>query len=326
MLSDARKAIRRGTAPGILLVLLTAVISGVATFVNTLALRANPAWNSDPFVTVRNVAVALMLVPLAALAWRAAPARLTRRDWGKLVTIGLVGGAIPFLLFFRGIQVATGQGGAAAATFGYRTLFVMATVLGVVVLRERFHIRLALAAGLLLAGSALLLTLTGAVWTDGTAYVLAATAMWAGEYALSKHALRTLAPGTVALGRMGFGGAFLLAYIGLTGQAGSIPAMGAAWPWILLSSVLLVGFVTTWYAGLKHVDLSVASAALVLAFPITWVLTVASTPAAWGLPQAAGAVTIAFGVALAVGMASLRQTWDYLACIVRLRLRRAAVR
>lgn len=326
MQSDGAKASGRRVAPGILLVLLTALISGVANFVNFLALRANPAWNSDPFVTVRNGAVALMLVPLALLAWRGASARPSRTDWAKLLAIGLIGGAIPFLLFFRGLDLARTEGGAASATFGYRTLFLMATVLGVVALREKIRSRLPLAAGLLLVGNALLVTLTGPIWTDGTAYVLAATAMWAGEYTLSKHALRNLAPATVALGRMGFGGVFLLAFIGISGQAGSIPAMGGAWPWILLSAVLLVGFVTTWYAGLKHVDLSVATAVLVLAFPITWALTVASAGAPFGLAQAAGVAAVAFGVALAIGMASLRETWEYLARVVRVRLRSAAVR
>ena len=323
---EEKKASGRRVAPGILLVLLTALISGVATFVNFLALREIPAWNTDPFVTVRNVTVALMLVPLALLGWRGTPTKLRRTDWGKLATIGLIGGAVPFLLFFHGLDVARTSNGAASATFGYRTLFLMATVLGIVVLKERYHARLALAAGVLLLGSLFLLGLTGEVWTDGTAWVLAATAMWAGEYTLSKHALRTLPSGTVALGRMGFGGMFLLAYVGATGQASAIPALAGAWPWVLLSAILLVGFVTTWYAGLKHVDLSVASAVLVLAFPITWALTVAPAYAPFTLAQAAAAVVVAFGVALAIGMASLRDTWDYLARIVRLRLRRAAVR
>jgi len=317
---------RTAGGAGILLVLLTALLSGVANFVNFLALRANPTWNSDPFVTVRNVTVALMLVPLAVVAWRGATTRLSRVDWAKLTAIGLIGGAIPFLLFFRGLDLARSGGGAASATFGYRTLFLMATVFAVVVLKERFHPRLALAAGLLLVGNGLLLALTGPIWTDGTAYVLLATGMWAGEYTLSKHALRNLAPGTVALGRMGFGGLFLLAYIGITGQFSAIPAMGGAWPWILLSAVLLVGFVTTWYTGLKYVDLSVASAVLVLAFPITWALTVASANAPFGLTQAAGVAAVVFGVAIAIGMASLRETWETFARFVRARLRSATAR
>ncbi len=319
-----RSSTGRLVAPGILLVLVTALVSGVSTFVNAYAVQGA---SSDAFVAVRNVAVAAMLVPLALLAGRTARARLGRRDWGRLAAIGLIGGAIPFLLFFRGIQMAAAAGGAATASFGYRTLFLMATVLGVVLLKERFSARIALAAGLLLGGSALMLSLSAPVWTDGTLYVLAATALWAGEYALSKRALRDLPSGTVALGRMGFGGLFLVAWVALTGQLGAIASFGAAqWGWVALSAVLLVAFVSTWYAGLKTVSLSVATSALVLAFPVTWALGLAFAGAPLALGAAAGAVAIVLGVGLAIGSAGLRETWAVLADAVVSRIRSATRR
>ncbi len=307
-------------APGILLVFLTALISGVSTFVNFYAVQGT---NSDAFITVRNVAVAAMLVPVVFLAGRSVRAKLTRSGWLRLGTIGLIGGAIPFLLFFRGLQMA-GTGGAATASFGYRTLFLMATVLGVVLLKERFSARIALAAGLLLGGNILLLSLNAPIWTDGTVLVLAATALWAGEYALSKRALRDLPSGTVALARMGFGGAFLMAYLGLTGQLAAVAGFsGSEWLWMLLSAILLVGFVFTWYAGLKTIDVSVATSALVLAFPITYALGVVAGRSAFSPAQAAGVVAIVFGVVLAVGVASLRDTWTYVVYRVKSQLARA---
>ncbi len=320
MKAKATGTMGRVVGPGILLVFLTVLISGVSNFVNFYAVQGT---SSDAFIAVRNATVAVMLVPVGLLAVRGLPKGLARRDWVKLGTIGLIGGAIPFLLFFRGLQIA-GTAGAATATFGYRTLFLMASVFGVVFLSERLSPRFALAAGLLVAGNALLLSLTAPIWTDGTAYVLAATALWAGEYTLSKHTLRNVPSGTVALARMGFGGVFLLGYVALTGQLGSVAALsGAQWEWILLSAVLLVGFVTTWYAGLKTVDLSVASAMLVLAFPITWVLGFFASKSAFGLPEAAGVVAIVLGVVAAVGVASLRETWDTVAGWVRARWARS---
>ncbi len=320
MAANRNAIVRNAVGPGILLVLLTVLISGASNFVNFYAVQGT---NSDAFIAVRNAAVALMLVPLALLAGRTLRAKLTRTDWLKLGTIGLIGGAIPFLLFFRGLQIA-GSSGAATATFGYRTLFLMAAILGVVFLRERLSPRLALAAVLLLAGNVLLLALTAPVWTDGTTYVLAATALWAGEYTLSKHALRTLPSGTVALGRMGLGGVFLLAYVGLTGQLGSVAALsGAQWEWVALSAVLLVGFVATWYAGLKTVDVSVASAMLVLAFPVTWALGFLASKSTFGLPQAAGVVAIVLGVALAIGLTSMRDTGAAVLAWIRSKAARA---
>jgi drug/metabolite transporter (DMT)-like permease len=320
MKAKATGTVGRVVGPGILLVFLTVLISGVSNFVNFYAVQGT---NSDAFIAARNAMVAVFLLPIALLAVRGLPKGLTRKDWLKLGTIGLIGGAIPFLLFFRGLQIA-GSAGAATATFGYRTLFLMAMVLGVVFLGERLSTRLALAAGLLLAGNALLLSFTAPIWTDGTAYVLAATALWAGEYTVSKHTLRNIPSGTVALARMGFGGAFLLGYVVVTGQVGSVVALsGAQWGWVILSAVLLVGFVTTWYAGLKTVDLGVASAVLVLAFPITWALGFLAAKSTFGLPQAAGIVAIVLGVVAAIGLASLRETWETVVAWIRARAARA---
>ena len=192
-------------------------------------------------------------------------------------------------------------------------------------LKERLSPRVLLGAVLLLAGIALLQALTAPIWTDGTAYVLAATALWAGEYTLSKHALRTVPAGTVALGRMGFGGLFLLAYVAATGQLGGLASVGGAqWGWIALSVVLLLGFVMTWYAGLRTVDVSVATSMLVLALPITWALGFLTSGSTLGLGQAAGIVAIVLGVALTIGMTSLRETWIYLVRAVRSKLRSGA--
>ncbi len=290
--------------PGLELILVTVLVSGVSNFVNFKAVQGTDV---DAWIAVRNAAVALLLIPLALLLGGENRSRLGRADWLRLAAIGLVGGAIPFLLYFHGFQLALAQGSAASASFGYRALFLMASVLGVVVLRETLSRRFALAAGLLLAGNALLLSFSGPLWTDGTGFVLLATAMWAGEYTMSKRALRTLPSSTVALGRMGFGALFLLAYLAVSGQAGSVAAFsGADWMTLGLSALLLFVFVTTWYAGLKTVDLSAASALLVLAFPITWALGALTSGSGVPSEQVLGAAAILLGAALVVGVSPLR--------------------
>jgi drug/metabolite transporter (DMT)-like permease len=294
---------------GILLVFLTALVSGVSTFVNFYAVRGT---NSDAFVTVRNLATALFLVPIALVAMRSRATGVSRRNWGLLAVIGLIGGAIPFLLFFRGIELATQAGGATTATFAYRTLFLMATVFGVVFLHERFHWRITAAAVLILGGNLLLLSLVSPLWSDGTAYVLVATVLWAVEYTVSKRVLRDLPSGTVALGRMGFGAAFLVGYLALTSQATAVGALsGAQWEWLVISAVLLTAFVGVWYAGLQRVELGVATSVLVLGFPITFLLSVAFQGSAFTLAQVAGTVVVAAGVGLAVGRSQFRDAWHY---------------
>jgi len=286
-------------AIGLLLVLATAVVSGVSTFVNSYAVAGT---NSDAFVTVRNLVVVALIAPIAILAARGAHAPLARADWGRLAVIGLIGGAIPFLLFFHGLQLATAAHGAATASFVYRTLFLMATVLGFVFLQERFRLRVVVGAGLLLGGNVLLLSLISPLWTNGTSYVLAATVLWAVEYTISKRVLRTLPSPTVALGRMGFGGIFLVGYLFLTAQWSSAASLtGPQWGWVVISALLLAAFVGTWYAGLARVDLGVATSVLVLGFPITWVLTIAVRGTGFALPAAIGAIAVAVGVAVVIG-------------------------
>ncbi|MFY9717118.1 MAG: DMT family transporter [Thermoplasmata archaeon] len=296
--------------PGLLLVLTTAVISGVSTFVNLYAVHGT---SSDAFVTVRNAVVAVALVPVALLATGPARAAMRRVDWARLGVIGIVGGGIPFLLFFRGLELASAAGGGITASFLYRTLFLMATVLGVVFLRERLHGRTVVAAAMLLGGNLLLLAWTGPVWTGGSLYVLAATALWAIEYTISKRALADLPSSTVALGRMGFGAIFLFAYLTATAQLGRIAGFSLGqWAWVGISAALLSAFVVTWYAGLRRVDLGVATAVLVLGFPVSWLLSAVATGAPATLWEAVGAGAIALGVVAAAGTEAFRTTWRFL--------------
>ena len=302
--------------PGVLLVLATAFISGVSTFVNAYAIHGI---NSNAFVTVRNMVVAAAFVPVALFATRSLRAPALRAvDWGRLVLIGLVGGAVPFLLFFYGLQLATAAGGAATASFGYRTLFLWATVFGILFLHEKFHWRVALGATLLLGGSLLMLSLTSPIWTDGTAYVLVATVLWAVEYTISKRTLRDLPSATVVLGRMGFGAMFLAGYLALTAQWGQVARFGGAqWEWVGISAAFLGAFVAAFYPGLKRVDLGVASSALVLGFPVTFLLSTLVQGSPFTLAEAAGALAVVAGVGVVIGIAQLREAWSFLSRLAR---------
>ncbi|MGA8535773.1 MAG: EamA family transporter [Thermoplasmata archaeon] len=304
----------RIAAVGLLLVLATAVISGVSTFVNSYALVGT---SSDAFVTVRNLAVALLIAPVALVATRRSPERLRPVDYGGLALVGLIGGAIPFLLFFHGLALATATGGAATASFLYRTLFLMATVFGLVFLHERFQARVFVGAALLLGGNLLLLSLLSPLWTPGTLYVFAATVLWAAEYTVSKKLLGSLRSSTVGFGRMGFGAVFLLGYLALTSQYGAVAAMtGTQWEWVAVSATLLTAFVLTWYAGLQRTDLSVATSVLVLGFPVTFVLGILARGTSFTMDEAVGAAAVVAGVAVVAGWRQWRDLGELLRATV----------
>ncbi len=290
--------------PGVALVLATAVISGVSTFLNGYAVGNT---SSTAFVTVRNLAVAAALVPIGVFALVRSKTGLAGRDLGVLALIGLIGGAVPFVLFFRGLQLAAQAHGTLTASFVYRTLFIFATVFGLVALRERFSPRVVVAAALVLGGNFLLLALVSPVWTDGSAYVLAATVLWAAEYTVSKWTLRRLPGSSVALGRMGFGAVFLSGYLAWTGGWDAIGRFPAAeWTWVGISAVLLLGFVLTWYIGLARVDLGVATTVLVLGFPVSWALSLVAAGLLPSEAELVGAVAVVAGVGVALGARYLR--------------------
>ena len=295
--------------PGVLLVLATAVISGVSTFLNGYAVAGT---SSAAFVTVRNLAVAGLLAPVGVFALLRSRRLPGPRDLGTLAVIGLIGGAIPFVLFFQGLKLAAEAHGTLTASFVYRTLFIFATVFGVVALKERFHWRAAVAAAVILGGNFLLLSLVSPVWTDGSLYVLLATVLWAAEYTVSKHALRHLGGTTVGLGRMGFGAAFLSAYLAFTGGWGTVAGFsGGQWAWVGISAAMLTGFVLTWYIGLARVDLGVATTVLVLGFPISWALSLVAAHAVPAPLTLLGAVVVTVGVVATLGARHLRATWEF---------------
>jgi drug/metabolite transporter (DMT)-like permease len=269
---------------GLWLVIGTAVISGFSVFLNAFGVKG-----LDPFAFagVKNLLVALALLSLILLGSRLKEVRaLTTKDWRSLVLIGLVGGSIPFLLFFKGLSM----GNAATAGVLHKTLFVWVILGAALFLQEKVDWRLASAAILLLAGNVLLLNFAGVAWTAGLWYILGAVALWTVEILLAKRALQHMAGTTVAAGRMGFGAGFILLFLLVTGRAAAPFAWsGVAWGWVALTSVLLLGYVWTFYNGLKTVKAGVATSVLAFGTLITTLLQLAFADAALTPLQIGGA-------------------------------------
>ncbi|NJL44503.1 MAG: EamA family transporter [Nitrosarchaeum sp.] len=98
-----------GSRLGVGLVLATAAISGVSIFLNAYAVKG---FDSDVFTFGKNALVALVLAAVVLSVWGAGELRsLSLRQWLLLALIGLVGGAVPFLLFFKGFGAFVGAVG-----------------------------------------------------------------------------------------------------------------------------------------------------------------------------------------------------------------------
>lgn len=253
---------------GLILIFSTAVISGFSIFINKYGVSVI---NPYIFTFLKNIVVALMLSGFIFLIrdWKSLIV-LTKKQWLQLVLIGLVGGSIPFLLFFKGLSLTS----AAQGAFIHKTMFVYAAILAVIFLKEKISKEFLIGALLLLFGSLIALKTLPISFGKGDLFILLATILWAVENLISKYVLKELSAKTVAWARMFFGSFFIFIYLVLTSQIGLAAGLGAGQIiWILITSVLLFGYVYTWYSGLKRVPLSVAAAVLIFGSPITTLLS-----------------------------------------------------
>jgi drug/metabolite transporter (DMT)-like permease len=274
---------------GVYWVLLTAIISGFSIFLNAFGVKVV---GPSVFTTLKNSLVAILLVA-SVLLWKQKES-LVKKDWMKLALIGLLGGSIPFLLFFNGISMI----GGASASFVHKTMFIFVGVFSYVLLKEKLSKKTWLGAVLLLGGNSLLLSLTSFKFNIGLFYVALATIFWAAEVSLSKYVLKHLKSRTVMLGRMGFGALFLIIYTAFTGELAQVLTLtGSQIVWTLITSVLLFGYVFTFYTGLAKVKATLASMILLLGSAITTLLQLLFLDNVFTLSQLLGAFVLLAGVA-----------------------------
>jgi drug/metabolite transporter (DMT)-like permease len=90
---------------------------------------------------------------------------------------------------------------------------------------------------------------------------------------LAKALLSELSPWTIGLTRMGLGSAVLVAWLFVHGNPSALAHMTSRqWGWVLLTGVILAGYVGTWFAALSRAPAVDVTAVLVVAAVITTVL------------------------------------------------------
>lgn len=278
---------------GYLLVISTAFISGLSIYLNKFSVSVI---NPYIFATLKNLAVAAFLLSMILIfrKWKEIKT-LTKKDTLKLIAIGLIGGAVPFLLFFKGLSLTT----AAKGGFIHKTMFLYVAILAVIFLKEKINKKLFFGISALLAGTLLLVKLTPSAPNLGDLMVFLAVLLWSVEQILSKHVLNKFSGLTVAAGRMFFGSLFLLIFLGFTGQMNLISNLNARQlSWTFVTAVLLVGYVATYYTGLKKLPVSVATCLLALGAPVTVLLSLIFDHKMISLLEIGGLLLISLGVFL----------------------------
>jgi drug/metabolite transporter (DMT)-like permease len=257
---------------GIKYSLITALLSGIAIFLNGIVVKA--VGNPLVFTTVKNAGVALIIGALLILRskkkqiqWK----RIQGRDWLILMAIGILGGSIPFYLFFQGLSLAQSS----SAALIHKTLIFWVAFLAVPLLNEKVSIKQAVALSVIFATNFLIGGIENFRFGKGEMMILAATILWAVENFIAKLSLRKLDVDVVVGARMIFGSLILLVATTVTGKLNLIFNLNVEqWFLTLITVGFLTGYVVCWYRALRLAPITVVATILSLGSLVTNILSV----------------------------------------------------
>ncbi len=290
---------------GVALAAVTAVVSGFAVFINAYGVRSwkDAGVSSATYTTFKNLLAAVLLGVVAYAVARRSRGGVVRpstaSQWRRLTLVGIIGGGIPFLLFFEGLaRASSGQ-----AAFIHKTLLVWVALLALPLLAERISAVHLGAMALLVAGQAVLVGVDQIGFGMGEAMILAATLLWAVEVIVAKKLLADLPASTVSVARMGIGTVVLVAWTAISGGFASLGALSASqWGWALVTGAVLACYVGSWYAALARAQAVDVTAVLVFGAVVTALLDTGVRGLA--LPSSLGLILVSMGAALAVAAAA----------------------
>lgn len=254
---------------GILFALLTALISGFSIFYNKLVITKG----IDPLIfnIIKNGGVALLISTLL-ITTKQLPKfkKLTGNQWQKLILIAIVGGSIPFILFFEGLRSVS----ATNANLIHKTLFIWVAIMAIPVLGERLNVWQVLGYSVVAWSNLFIGGFTGFKANTGELMILTATIMWSIENVIAKIALKDIDSNIVAWGRMFLGCLILLTIAFIQNKLFLFTKITLDQILIAAGSILLLtGYVLTWYKGLKFAPATVVTSLLILSTSITNMLT-----------------------------------------------------
>ncbi|MBP9691304.1 DMT family transporter [Candidatus Woesebacteria bacterium] len=282
---------------GIHLALITAFISGVSIFVNKFAVDAI----SPPlvFTAVKNAGVGILVVSVILMFGKLKHLKsLSRSDVFKLVAVGLIGGTLPFYLFFTGLSTIP----AINAAMIHKSLVFWVSILAIIFLKERMTKTQLLAVLILFSSNYVIPGFKGFSYSVGELMILGATFLWSIETIIAKKVLSHVDPDIVTGFRMGLGSLILMILAFIQAPA-SLASLAMITPiqlfWLGLTMLTLFGYVSTWYRALKLAPAITVTAVLVSSTLVTNILSAVFVTRTWS-----GALTIQ-GAVIVLGLGLL---------------------
>ena len=256
------------TAKGIYLAFITALISGFSIFLNKYAVGivTPPLY----FTAVKNAVVALLILLVVINSKKLSSLKnLSRKELGLLLSIGVIGGSIPFYLFFTGLS----QVSAINAAIIQKLMIVWVALLAGPILKEKLTKLQFTAVTVLFLSNFVIGGFKGFTFSTGELMIFASTLFWAVEYMLARKVLKSVDPDVVVLFRMGIGSLLLLGATFFTPTAKNVKLDSQSLFWMTLSVGLLFGYVISWYRALKFAKATTVVSILVASTLITNVLS-----------------------------------------------------
>jgi drug/metabolite transporter (DMT)-like permease len=286
----------RTSSIGYGLALVAAAISGFSIYVSSFAVRAIP--DATLYTTLKNsVTGLLLLLPVFLLAKRRAElARISRRDAAWLVGLAIVGGSVPYVLFFTGLQMTT----ATTGSLLNHAQFIVVAVLAVPLLRERVTGIAWAGLGLLAAGSIVGSDLHALRLNQGAALVLVSTVLFGAGVVLTRRLLARLSPELVMSAKMSAGAALLIAYAAWSGHLAQVGSLSVSqWGIALATGLVLLAFTAATTYALRYAP-ALAVTAIGMSSPL---ITLGLQLAAGGSPHLS--VSALWSMVLIVGGAAV---------------------
>jgi drug/metabolite transporter (DMT)-like permease len=255
---------------GIYYAVLTAIISGTAIFVNKIFISS-----FDPvlYTSLKNSLVALVFFSALLFAKKIKKiSALKKGEITKLFLIGILGGGLPFAMFFTGLKEVN----AVTASFIHKTLFIWVSLLAVPLLKEKLSKTGVLSILFLAIAINLNLKVENLAFVKGNLLILGATLLWAIENIVVKKVLKTVDVDLVAFSRMSIGSICLILILGASDKLHLSPTFNPSQVvTTLLSSGLLFFYVATWYRALKYAPITLVANILAGGIVVTNLLSVA---------------------------------------------------
>ena len=243
---------------GYLLAVVNMLISGVAIYVNSLGVRLFN--DSTLYTAAKNLVAGVVLAILAVSTGRQqAREKLTPSGWSLLLLVALIGGSVPYALYFRGLELST----PVTASLIDHTQFLFVATFALMFLRERLGASVWIALLVLLGGLMIGIAASSARIDRGMPFLFGATLLFAADFIVMKLLLRSVAPLTVMTFKMGIGSVLLLLFVFATGRGGMLARLSLLQvEFVVVTGLILVAFTATSVFGLRR-----ASATAVTAIP-----------------------------------------------------------